>query len=552
MSVFSESYGFNAFSSSLFFSIVCMVVLPFLIIREIFKPIDQRKAPAGKQWKLPPGPRGIPIFGSLLEFRKARSDSAQLSQWLSSLSQYGEMTTVHLGSKTWVLLNSDRVVSELIAKRGALTSERPDLPIASSLVSNDKRSVLRRSARWAEGRRAMHHLLNGAALRTYGGWQELETAHLLAACLLQPRRWHKHHFRYANSVVHWIVLGERLLRPTPELDALLAVTIEFVRAINASLVDFFPRLAALPRVLQPWRAYWARMGAAHRAVFVAWWEPVKRAVEAGTAPASFVRDGLLAEDTAYCGTDEEAMYLALSVVSAGSDNTRLALNTFVMAVLCHPGVFERARREIDGVCGDGGGSGAGGGTGAGSGTGTGAATASTLRLPTLADMPALPFTCAIIKELLRWRPLVPTIPPHDLTQDLDFEGYRFPAGISFVINSIAVCNAVPDPDAFRPERWIDGKGGEANITEGLWQFGGGRRVCVGYRVAQMELFIAVARLIAGFDYKANGPYDSRRLRHDIMDEPFPVTVSVRSKAYEELILREAERLGVLQSAKDGF
>lgn len=37
-----------------------------------------------------------------------------------------------------------------------------------------------------------------------------------------------------------------------------------------------------------------------------------------------------------------------------------------------------------------------------------------------------------------------------------------------------------------------------------------------------------------------------------MDEPFLVKVLVRSKAYEELILREAGRLGVPQSAKDGF
>ena len=40
------------------------------------------------------------------------------------------------------------------------------------------------------------------------------------------------------------------------------------------------------------------------------------------------------------------------------------------------------------------------------------------------------------------------------------------------------------------------------MTEGLWQFGGGRRVFVGYRVAQMELFVAVARLVAGFDIMA--------------------------------------------------
>lgn len=37
-----------------------------------------------------------------------------------------------------------------------------------------------------------------------------------------------------------------------------------------------------------------------------------------------------------------------------------------------------------------------------------------------------------------------------------------------------------------------------------------------------------------------------------MDEPFLVKVLVKSKAYGGLILREAGRLGVLQSAKDGF
>lgn len=72
-----------------------------------------------------------------------------------------------------------------------------------------------------------------------------------------------------------------------------------------------------------------------------------------------------------------------------------------------------------------------------------------------------------------------------------------------------VCGTVEDPEAFRPERWIDEKGGEASVTEGLWQFGGGRRVCVDYRVVQMELFVVVARLVAGFDFVANDPYDSR-------------------------------------------
>ena len=56
---------------------------------------------------------------------------------------YGEMVTLHMGSKTWIVLNSDRVVLELIAKRGKITNERPQMPIASDLVSNRKRTVIR-------------------------------------------------------------------------------------------------------------------------------------------------------------------------------------------------------------------------------------------------------------------------------------------------------------------------------------------------------------------------------------------------------------------------
>ena len=92
----------------------------------------------------------------------------------------------------------------------------PFLPIASGLVSRDKRTVLCQTAQWAEGRRAMHYLINGAAL-TYGEWQELESAQLLAAYLLQPALWHKHHFRHPNSVMHWVVLSSRHLKPTLEL-----------------------------------------------------------------------------------------------------------------------------------------------------------------------------------------------------------------------------------------------------------------------------------------------------------------------------------------------
>lgn len=84
------------------------------------------------------------------------------------------MTTLSISSKTWVLLNSSRVFKEIISIRGNITHERPYMPVASELVSQGKRSVLRQTAQWTEGRRVMHHILNGSSLKIYQEFQEFE------------------------------------------------------------------------------------------------------------------------------------------------------------------------------------------------------------------------------------------------------------------------------------------------------------------------------------------------------------------------------------------
>ena len=389
------------------------------------------------------------------------------------MNTYGEMVTLHMGSKTWVLLNSDRVISEIISKRSKVTNERPYMPIASGLVSHGKRTAIRQTEEWAEGRRVMHQLLSGKNLRTYGQMQELESIQLLKSYLDNPSQWASHHYRYATSVLYRVVLGYPLDKSEAKMRDYQQVGIEFIWSINRSIIDFFPQLTKIPKHLQPWRKYWANMGHFHRQVLQSWWDPVRTAVDAGDAPASFVRDVLLHPDMKYKGDNEEAMYLATSVMAAGGDNTRMTLNTFIMAIISHPEALQRAREETDIICGY------------------------AKRLPSLADMSSMPYLSAMVKEVLRWRPTVPVVPQHELTEDLEFEGYHFPAGNDFLINSLAVSSNFEDAEKFLPERWIDGN--EVNAIADFWGFGGGRRICVGYKVAQQALFIAYARLVYCFD-----------------------------------------------------
>ncbi|KAH7010549.1 cytochrome P450 [Ilyonectria destructans] len=495
-----------------------------MILAALLRPVGKRKTQTGRKPRLPPGPSGYPIIGNLLMAQSFRKDPFYKN--LRDMSKFGEMTTLHIGSKTIVLLNSHRVVHELIVKRGSATNERTPMPISSRVLSRDRRSLLLPQEQWAERRRVAHPLLaSGSSLKQYGDWQELESTQMMAEYVIKPALWYKHHYRYANSVIHRIVLGERLNKSTKDLDDLQNVVTLFTGSISTSIVDWYPVLDRLPRILQPWLPYWERLGQWSYDVSRKWWVQAREKVDQGIAPPSFIRDSLLHPDSKFTSDDDDCMYVAMQIIEAGSDTTRGALNIMIMAALEHPDVFQRARAEVDRVCGVG----------------------KNARLPTLADMDDLGYICAMAKEVLRWRSIFAFPPDHAASRDIEFDGYLFPAGVGFWINCIALAEECENPQAFKPERWLNGH--ENDIIHGLWAFGGGRRVCIGYRLAQRSLFVNIARLVQSVDYKANGPYNPELLNLEATGEPFPVAVSLRSKDYEDLIIREAETAGVLEDAK---
>ena len=176
------------------------------------------------------------------------------------------------------------------------------------------------------------------------------------------------------------------------------------------------------------------MGAFHRRVFQQWWDLIRAAVSKNSAPLSFVRDVLLHPDTRYSGDDEETMYLATSVMATGDDNTRMTINTFIMAMVTHPEAQTHAREEIDRVC----------------------TNDDSFRLPRMSDLLKMPYVAAMIKEILRWRSTVSIVPPHQVTENLEFDGHFIPADTVFLINSIALSSEFDNAHHFQPERWIDG------------------------------------------------------------------------------------------------
>lgn len=110
------------------------------------------------------------------------------------------MTTLSMGTKTWVLLNSRRVVREIMGKRAAITHERPSFPIAGGLVSrNNRRLFLQKTEDWKHGRRVLHRALMGPAAKHHGDIIEDVSLGFLWACLNYPEAWVSAPFHFSAS-----------------------------------------------------------------------------------------------------------------------------------------------------------------------------------------------------------------------------------------------------------------------------------------------------------------------------------------------------------------
>ncbi|KAF2731275.1 cytochrome P450 [Polyplosphaeria fusca] len=111
----------------------------------------------------------------------------------------------------------------------------------------------------------------------------------------------------------------------------------------------------------------------------------------------------------------------------------------------------------------------------------------------------LPYTQAVIKETMRIFPPVAALRAGSQSVELaDLYGTRYPTGGCYVVNSHHSIHSNPhshpDPDAFKPERWID-----SGMERGAWRpFERGARSCIGQDVAMIQLKVALMCTIRTF------------------------------------------------------
>jgi len=173
------------------------------------------------------------------------------------------------------------------------------------------------------------------------------------------------------------------------------------------------------------------------------------------------------------------------------------------------------------------------------------------RLPDFEDWPSLPYIEAIVREVLRWRIVLPMCLPHYAMEDDIYKGYFIPKGTMILANVWALTRdetRYKDPEAFNPGRFFD-EHGDLIGDEVDYVFGFGRRACPGRHMARASIFLTAARILSTFniglpkdesgkDIPINVEYTTGLLCHP---KEHSCSITPRSKKAKKLIKEAVEQ-----------
>jgi cytochrome P450 len=138
---------------------------------------------------------------------------------------------------------------------------------------------------------------------------------------------------------------------------------------------------------------------------------------------------------------------------------------------------------------------------------------------------------ATISESLRLRPVIP-LAGRRLAAELAVDGLTLPAGTDVspaIWLTHTRADLYPEPFAFRPERFLDGK-----VDNYAWiPFGGGIRRCLGAAFAEFEMRIVLREVLSRCDLRKADPAPERTGRRNITLSPrdgTPVVLEARRPA----------------------
>ncbi|KAL2260337.1 hypothetical protein VTK26DRAFT_5678 [Humicola hyalothermophila] len=432
-----------------------------------------------------PGPTLIPWIGRVHDL-PIQHMWLKFKEWADKYGQGGFYRTEMLGTKLFIITD-EKIAHDLLVKRAKHNSDRPAVQSLFDSKSMDGSMeylpLMGKNDVWSRQRKVSHAYLSQASSAHYHGIMDFEAKRWLARLMTEPDDFLSSLEDMAAKVMCALAWDEPDLSP-----ALSAGAWGLLRQMSPAgpITNVLTPLWHLPEPVNPWKRAEMRRHDAQRD----WWTAQLRAARSkfrkGQLRHCWTRQWL--EKTSRIGAltgDAEASCVLGMLALVGVFTVAGPLAYWLVAMVHHPEWQEAVQREVDEKCGG--------------------------RMPTLADKPNLPVLRACIKETMRWKPNVPTGVAHEAEQDLEYQGIFIQKGTRILPFDLAFLRnpkTYPDPESFRPERWLEPGWPtyQEPLTEyptikGMTSFGWGQRQCLGMGVTQDELIVACGALAWCFTLK---------------------------------------------------
>lgn len=429
-----------------------------------------------------PGPRGLPLLGNILELDNERFHLV-LEDWAK---QFGDAYVFRILAKPVLVVTEAEAIQKLLRerpngfRRGARVRQTIDEIGASGVFTAEGEQWTRQrklvmAAFKSTQVRGFHDTVSHITLRLHKVWQaaahEGRTIDAVAELM-----------RYTVDVTTTVAFGQdmnTLEQGAGELQQHLA---RFFATVNRRLRAAFPywRHVKLPRD----RAFERSRVEIEKVVFAIIAEAratIERNPARTDAPRNLLEAMLVAgdaDDPRARLSDQEIYGNVLTLLLAGEDTTALTMAWMLHFMAIHPEVARKMRDEVDALLGD-------------------------ADLPASAeDVHALEYVAAVAQETLRLKGAAPLM-FFEPIEDAIVNDVAVPAGNLVVVLTRAGANKdehFSDPQAFKPERWLEGQGGTIHHDRrAALAFGMGPRVCPGRALALLECSMVAAMVVRHFD-----------------------------------------------------
>jgi cytochrome P450 len=416
--------------------------------------------------KLPPGPKGYPVFGSVFE---PKGDT--ITYLTKCAREYGDIVFFRFLGVPACFVNGPEHIESVLVTQNSNFVKSKDYRAMRRVLGNGL--LLSEGEFWRRQRKLIQPAFHQGRIAAYAEIMIAHTQRMLASWSDgQSLDMHEAMMRLTLGIVAKTLFDADVSHEAEDVDAALAVLMgKFLRQAGMALL--LPTWVPLPTSQLLKRA----VGRLDKVIY----SIIEQRRASGQMSGDLLSVFLQAHDDEGIGmTDRQLHDEIMTLFLAGHETTANVLSWTWYLLGQNPQAEEKLSEELSRVLAG--------------------------RVPTPADLPRLAYTDTVLREAMRLYPPVWVIGRRALAP-FRLGDYELPADTNVLISQLIMhkdARYFPDPQRFDPDRWSASNPQAASLPRfAYFPFGGGPRVCIGAGFAMMEAVLLLATIAQQFQIQVS-------------------------------------------------